>query len=221
MPGKNMRLPLKKLIEDIIRGDKIDGFRGAKTIAAISAYAKKDPIFKAVLQNNASYEELVQPVLERYGTFLRRIKPTEKVDPDFDQYIEGIVGSLNGVGAAQRTLDVCEYTTVERDKMLLARANHTISVVGYIYPVSAAGLAIYLRNHGIMQIGMEYLAGAVALPIPILLTREIFHEHIFRKKLRALEEAAQDTDQYVKRTCKEIYLNLTRLRPESPGRAPC
>ncbi|MBI4454069.1 hypothetical protein HY636_05490 [Candidatus Woesearchaeota archaeon] len=155
-----------------------------------------------VAKRETSYTEQIQPILEKYNTFWKRIE-TPEVDESFDTLVNQVLGSMNAVGIAYVTSHT--FTTVGR-RARERRANRTYLIEGGILAVAL--WALIKGNFDMhLDIPAAYESFTKAIPILGLIAPYVALKPLESPRLKVelnyLRFAAEKTDEFLRENYAE------------------
>jgi hypothetical protein len=175
----------------VIRQDLCKAGLTSGEVRLIGSFYENNPLALAVARGETSYNDRTEFIQRRYdGLGDKFCKP--KLDRDFDESVQEVIGSINNVGVAKVVLDPCSFTTEGRRKHLSGRdithlglgalAGMMVVSVEYFFN---AGSPLMLGTFGSFEVGWwgfgRLISGA-----------DIFWD------LDNLQRSAQQTDKFLR-----------------------
>lgn len=157
----------------------------ARKEKVIQEFYVENPLAGQVAHGQKSYVDLVQPIYDKFGSFRKRMM-TLKIDPEYDQRLRQVVGSMNHVGVSPA-----------RAGCLSTQYQETSKRSGDLF----ASVAVLL-GFGALQLSMPSLpenaalAGGFFIGIPAFL--RVTNAFLDWEYVSPLKEAAQETDEFLR-----------------------
>jgi len=183
-------IPLSSVFED-------------KRTDTLSDFYTHNKLAYRVASGDASYTEQIQPILEKYNSFWKRVE-TPDVDDSFDTLVNSVIGSMNAVGVAY--VNPHTFKTFGR-RAKERRANRTYLIEGGIL-----ALALWALIEGNLDIHLDIPATSYesfinAVPILGLLAPYITLKPLESPRLKVelnyLRFTAEKTDEFLRENYAE------------------
>lgn len=187
--------PLNNMLEDKRIGILTDFYTQNRLAGRVAS---------RVASEETSYTEQIQPIVERYNSFLKRIE-TPEIDESFDGLVNGVLNSMNAVGVVY--VNPHTFTTVGR-RAKERRANKHYLIEGGILAIALWAL---IDGNFDMSVHLDLPAAYETLrkgiPILGLITPYIafkpFESPKLKGELNYLRFAAEKTDEFLRKNYVE------------------
>lgn len=187
--------PLNSVLEDKRTGILTDFYTQNRLAGRVAS---------RVASEETSYTEQIQPIIEKYNSFWKRIE-TPKVDDSFDTLVNNVLGSMNAVGVVY--VNPHTFTTIGR-RARERRANKHYLIEGGIL---AVGLWALMNGNFDMSVHLDIPAAyeivTKAIPLLGLITPYIafkpFESPRLKGELNYLRFAAEKTDEFLRKNYME------------------